>query len=210
MFNKNNMNLEILEQALKKRWSYIYNWWRKQNNIWDKNTNFIYKIRTFSELLNKINNFDEDLKNYALNRWYNYWSAMWAEYIFSTHPNVKPNKDIYDKLKDFTIDEISFDHKTSVYPKWFGQPYNYWKENKEELIKWLYDNQSQQWRKHLKNRLFIVLYDPINQEHWKMKAEIKLLKDWIDLYMKWFNKNKLCKFNFWEWTVYSDIIWITK
>ena len=52
---------------------------------------------------------------------------------------------------------------------------DYAKNNPAELIQWLYSNQSQEGRKHLKNRLFLVLVDK-NKEHWKLKAEISLLK----------------------------------
>jgi len=204
------MDLERLELALKKVWAFWYNWGRKQSNDWDTKTKFIYNTRTYSSLLEQIDNFNQDLKNYAVIRWYNFHSAMWAEYIFSTHESVKANKNRYDKLIDFTIGDISFDHKTTIFPKWFNNTFEYWKENKEELIKWLYDNQSQEQRKHLSNRLFIVLYDWINKEHWKMKAEIWLLKNWIDNYMKTFNKDNLLKMDFWEGLVYTDVIWITK
>jgi len=54
-----------------------------------------------------------------------------------------------------------------VFPKAFGKDYAYAKENKKELIEWLYNNQSQQGRKHLENRLFICIFDTKNGEHWK-------------------------------------------
>ena len=204
------MDLEILEKALQLRWKFPYKWGRKQWDDWDKKTNFIYDTRTFWELKRIIEKFETPLQEYAMNRWYNFWSAMWVEYIFSTHKSVLPNKNSYDKLVDFTIDGTSFDHKTSIYPNWFYKEYSYWKNNKKELIEWLYENQSQQWRKHLGNRLFIVLYDSQNQEHWKMKAEITILGEAIDDYMDSFNKDNLCTLDFWEWTVYSDIIWVEK
>lgn len=204
------INLIILEEELKKRWKYPYKWWRKQNNEWDSKTNFIYSSRTFNSLLTETKDFNLDLKDYAFNRWYNFWSAKWIEQIFCSHLTVKANKNEFDKLVDFSIWNISFDHKTTIYPKWFWKPFIYWKENKEELIKWLYENQSQEWRKHLKNRLFVCLYDTINWEHWKLKAEIGLIKKWIDDYMKNFDEKKLMTFDFWDWIIYSDIIWIER
>ena len=147
------MNLELLENALKKRWTHNYKWGRKQSNEWDELTNFIYNTRTFSSLLEQIKHLDVNLQNYALNRWYNFWSAMGVEYIFSTHKIVVPNINRYDKLVDFKINNIPFDHITSVFPKGFGKPIGYAKKHKGEIIKWLYINQSQEGRKHLKNRL---------------------------------------------------------
>ena len=204
------MDLVRVEQELKKRLDYPYIWGRKQSNLWDRETNFIYKTYSMNSLKRKCEALPQELKNYAYNRWYNYWSAMAAEDIFASHNRVKANKNIYDKLVDFTIDNIPFDHKTSIFPKGFNKSFSYAKENENELIKWLYENQSQQGRKHLKNRLFIVMYDSYNRQHWKMKAEIMLLKQNIDSYIHNFSKDKLKKFDFGEGEVLSDIIWIVK
>ena len=160
-------------------------------------------------MLKKTEQFSQELKDYALNRWYNFWSAMAAEDIFASHDNVIANKNSYDKLVDFTIDDIPFDHKTSIFPKGFNKSYEYAIENEKELIQWLYDNQSQQGRKHLKNRLFIIMYDKNNQ-HWKMKSEIMELKKEIDLYVDDFSQSNLYEFDFGDGKVYSDILWITK
>lgn len=202
------MKLELLEIALKKRRNIPYRRWRKQSNDWDQKTNFIYSTRSYSELLGKVGNMSGDLSNYALNRWYNFWSAMWIEYIFSTYPWVVPHKNHVDKLVDFTINGIKFDHKTSVFPQWFSKNFHYAFNHKEELIRWFYDNQSQEQRKHLKNRLFIVVYDSIKQEHWKVKAEISLIRDVIDSYMSCFDSHNLVELDFWDWKVLSDILWV--
>ncbi len=203
------MDLASVEEELKKRLKYPYKWGRKQADLWDSDTNFIYQIYSFDILLKKTEHFSQELKDYALNRWYNFWSARAAEYIFTSHANVIANKNSYDKLVDFTIDNIAFDHKTSIFPKGFNKSYDYARENEKELIKWLYDNQSQQGRKHLKNRLFIIMYDKNNQ-HWKMKSEITELKKEIDFYVTNFLQSNLYELDFGEGKVYSDILWITK
>lgn len=203
------MDLARVERELKKRLPYPYKWGRKQSNSWDHDTNFIYQTYSFETLLKRTEHLNYEVKNYALNRWYNFWSAMAAEDIFSSHSNIKANKNSYDKLVDFTIDEIPFDHKTSVFPKGFNQPFEYAVKNEKELILWLYNNQSQQGRKHLKNRLFIIMYDTNNQ-HWKMKSEIMELKKQIDLYVERFSSENLYEFDFGEDKVYSDILWIVK
>jgi len=203
------MDLQRVEKELKNRLAHPYRWGRKQSNSWDSDTNFIYKTYSFNSLLTKTNNFDLELKDYAYNRWFNFWSAMAAEDIFASHSRVEANKNSYDKLVDFKIDNIPFDHKTSVFPKGFGKTYEYARENEKELIQWLYDNQSQQGRKHLKNRLFIIMYDKNNQ-HWKMKSEIMELKKEIDLYVDNFSQSNLYEFDFGDGKVYSDILWITK
>ena len=210
------INLKDTETELKKRLTYPYKWGRKQNDQFDKLTNFIYRIFLFDDVINEINRrfkSDKDNKNvsnYALNRWYNFWSAQAVEKIFCSLPNVKPALDSKDKLVDFTIDGVTFDHKTSVFPKNFPYPIKESVKKTDELIKWLYKNQSEQQRKHLKNRLFVVLYSP-DGEHWKLKAEISWLKERIEKYMEGFNPNYLLKFQLEKdhYTL-SDIIWVVK
>lgn len=205
-----------IEQELKKRLTYPYKWGRKQNDYFDKLTNFVYKISDFDEVIREINNnFKKDkehknISNYTLNRWYNFWSANAVEKIFCSLPNVKPALDEKDRLVDFTIDGVTFDHKTSVFPKNFPYPIKDAVKKTDELINWLYKNQSQQQRKHLKNRLFIVLYSS-DGEHWKLKAEIFWLRERIKKYMEGFNPNYLLKFSL-EKNLYTlaDVIWAIK
>ena len=204
------MDLQRIEIELKKRLAYPYSWGRIQSNSLDYHTNFIYKTYSFEALLKLTENFNNPLKNYAYNRWYNFWSAKAVEYIFTTHNNVVANKNAYHKYIDFSINQIPFDHKTSKFPNGFKHSIDYAKDHQKELIFWLYKNQSQQQRKHLKNRLFIVLYDGISKQHWKLKAEIMHLKLEIDKYVTDFSENNLYKFDFGQGDVLSDIIWLVK
>ncbi len=204
------MDLSRVEKELKKRLSYSYRWGRKQSDVWDQQTNFIYTTYSVNMLLKRAEHFDQPLRDYAFNRWYNFWSAMAVEDIFASHASVEPNRNSFDKLVDFKIEKIPFDHKTSVFPRGFNRSYAYAREHEDELIDWLYANQSQQGRKHLKNRLFIVLYDGKTMQHWKMKSEIMLLKSVIDQYVKNFSKKQLHRFDFGEGEVFSDMIWVTK
>lgn len=211
-----NYSLTQIESELKKRLVYPYKWGQKQNDIFDKQTNFIYHTFSFDELLKEIEIRFKTEKNYnlyfnyAINRWYNFWSAQAVENIFCSLPNVKPALDSKDRLVDFTIQDVSFDHKTSIYPKNFPYKIDEAIKHTDELIKWLYKYQSQQQRKHLKNRLFIVLYSK-SGEHWKLKSEITWLKERIEKYMFGFNPAYLMKFNFEkDHTTLSDIIWAIK
>ena len=211
------MNYELLEKELKKRLNFDYHWGRKQNNNIDTETNFIYKISSFEALLAEINtNFKDslkyvELKNYALNRWFNFWSAKGVETIFCEFKNVVPHQNSKDKFIDFYIDSIPFDHKTTVFPAGFKKSIPYAIEHKRELIEWLYKNQSQQQRKHLKNRIFIVLVDfSEKKEHWKLKAEILWLQKVISSYLSTFTAEKLETFYFQDSIVKSDIIWAIK
>ena len=209
-------NLIFIETELKKRLSYPYKWGRKQNDEFDKLTNFIYRSPTFEAVLKEINTrFKKDkehgnIANYTLNRWYNFWSAQAVEKIFCSLPNVKPALDEKDRLVDFTIDGVTFDHKTSIFPKGFPYGINDAIKKTDELILWLYKNQSQQQRKHFKNRLFIVLYST-DGEHWKLKSEISWLKDRIETYMKGFNPHYLLKFPFEiNQKTLADVIWVIR
>jgi len=47
-------------------------------------------------------------------------------------------------------------------------------------------------------------------QHWKMKAEIMLLKRAIDHYVENFSQKNLYQLDFGEGRVFSDIIWITR
>jgi len=209
-------NIFQIETELKKRLAYPYKWGRKQNDYFDKLTNFVYHIQSFDEVLKEIesrfmNDKDhQNISNYALNRWYNFCSAQAVEKIFCSLSNVKPALDAKDRLVDFSIDGFTFDHKTSVFPKNFPYKIDEAIKKTNELILWLYKNQSQQQRKHLKNRLFVVLYSS-DGEHWKLKAEISWLKERIEKYMEGFNPDYLLKFNL-EKDHYTlaDVIWAIK
>ncbi len=211
------MNYEIIEKELKKRIETTYNWGRKQQDAIDSKTNFIYKISSFDIVCDQIDalfkdslNYN-DLKNYALNRWFNFWSAQAIEALFCEHKIVIPHKNPKDKFVDFYINSIPFDHKTTVFPANFKKSMPYAIEHKKELITWLYENQSQQNRKHLKNRLFIVLINAENnEEHWKLKAEINWLKKIISSYLINFSVSKLSKLSIEGQEVVSDIIWAIK
>jgi hypothetical protein len=211
------MNYELLEKELKKRLKFEYSWRRKQTDDFDTQTNFIYKIFSFEDLLQRIElNFKnspqyEDLKNYALNRWFNFWSAKAVENIFCEHTLVKPHINSKNKFIDFYIENIPFDHKTTVFPKGFPNSIPYAISNKRKLIEWLYKNQSQQQRKHLKNRIFVVLIDYNTQtSQWKLKAEINWLKNIISTYLLNFDASKLESFYFENTIVKADIIWAIK
>lgn len=211
------MNYLLLEEELKKRTELDYFWGRKQNDEFDHQTKFIYKTASFEALLETIESAFkdhaqyDDLKNYALNRWFNFWSAKGVESIFCEHENVKPHLDSFNKFTDFYIENIPFDHKTSIFPKGFNKSVPYGILHKSELISWLYENQSQQQRKHHKNRLFIVLVNYKEEDgHWKLKSEIGWLKEIVSAYLLNFDQTKLCSFTFENEIVKADIIWAIK
>ncbi len=207
------MDLDRIERELKKRLAYPYAWGRKQNDHFDKRTQFIYDTHTFETLFARIKKtFRDDprcdaLTMYAMNRWYNYWSARAVEEIFCRMPGVEPERDVRNRLADFYVHGIRFDHKTTVFPKSYNGTIEQARTHPEELIRWLYSNQSQGSRNHARNRLFIVLYSYDN-EHWKLKAEIAWLRNIIESYVIQFDRAKLLTFNFEDGIpTLADVIW---
>ncbi|GER58739.1 hypothetical protein [Patiriisocius marinus] len=210
-----NYDPKMLEIQLKKRLPYRYQWGRKQSDKWDAFTSFIYDTPQWDDFISKLKlsvetlNADKSsLFDYAANRWYNFWSAMAVETIFNSHPSVTHVTNYRDSEKDFYINDMPFDHKTSVFPKHLKNM-NPSDKLKVELIEWFYENQSGEKRYHLKNRLFVVVHNT-NGEHWKLKADISLLKNAIENYLENYSLEQMHCFTFADTPVYSDIIWVSK
>jgi len=209
-----NQSVQNISTELNKRLAYPYKWGTKQTNVLDGQTRFIYKTFAFDKLLQIIEDkFKNErnyelIKNYALNRWYNFNSAMAVESIFKTHKKVKSTENAKDKAVDFFIDDIPFDHKTTVFPRGLKMSFNEAINQKEDVVKWLYKNQSSQGRFHLKNRLFIILYAKSGQ-HWKLKAHLKKIEQAVKQYLDNFDATKLIELNL-EGTekAQSDLIWV--
>lgn len=209
--------LNRIEEELKKRLESPYEWGRKQNDVWDKKSNFIYEIIDYETLKLKISEVSEnsdlnksDFFNYSSNRWFNFWSAMAVEQIFTEIEGIQANINSKNRLIDFNFFGIDFDHKTSVFPNGFGQNLEFAQKYPEKLISWLYKNQSTQQRQHFDNRLFLVVYAK-NGQHWKLKAEISWLKLIIEKYVATFETSQLKRFEFHPGkATFSDIIWAIK
>ncbi len=207
------MDIQACERELKKRWRYPYTWGRRQNDAFDRQTRFVYGIFAFDEVEAEVRRrFEGQAEfqayfDYALNRWYNFWSARAVEEIFCAQTGVEPARNQRDRLVDFTLRGIRFDHKSSVFPKQWERGLSASVNHPRALIEWLYRHQSRQQRQHYANRLFLVLYDGAG-EHWQLKAEINGLRSVIRDYVAAFDPARLHRFDFGgdEETV-SDIIW---
>lgn len=206
--------IQNISIELNKRLIYPYKWGTKQTDALDKQTRFIYKTHAFNHLIKIIEDRFADepdyeqIKNYALNRWYNFHSAMAVEAIFKAHKNVKAAQNAKDKKVDFFLDNIPFDHKTTIFPKSLKMSFNEAINQPEVVIKWLYKNQSSQGRFHLKNRLFVVLYAK-DGKHWKLKANLTKIEQAVNQYLKNFNAEKLLQPNLGtNEIVLSDLIWV--
>lgn len=212
-----DLDLNTCEKELKKRWELPYTWGRKQNDAWDKYSGFVYEIRDWEQLKMKVKEVSLDKRinekeflNYCANRWYNFMSAMAVENAFSKFDEVIPSPNAKNKLIDFYLQGIGFDLKTSVFPTNFSPGLSYAQKHPEKLVKWLYENQSSQQRKHLENRLFLIVYAG-NGEHWKLKAELTWLEGLIEKYVEGFQAKNLIKLELQPGkTTFSDIIWAIK
>jgi len=205
--------LSHYEHELKKRWAYPYRWGQVQNNQHDALTQFVYSIEGFEDVVKEVEKRyghapnAAALRDYAFNRWYNFWSARAIEQVFCSLNGVRPADNPRDRLVDFSIQNIHFDHKTSVFPQNFGHNLCHAVNHPDQLITWLYTHQSQQQRRHYANRLFIILY-AADKQHWKLKAELTWLQTIIQAYVADFDAQRLRRFTFSPDTeTLSDIIW---
>ena len=206
------MTLEEIESELKKRTKYKYKWGRKQNNEFDKLTEFIYSTKSFDDVIEEVKRRfanREDIKeigDYAVNRWYNFWSAEALESIFKNHPRVIKAENSRDKYCDFFIDNVPFDLKTTVFPKSVAYNLQHAKLYPKKLALWFYANQSSEQRQHFHNRLFIVLHST-KRPGWTLKSEITWLAQLINNYLDNFDASKLMELQLNEHQFKSDIIW---
>jgi hypothetical protein len=202
------MDLKQLERILRQRCAEPSTpWGRPQSNDWDAATQFIYTTRDWEHLQQHLVGLPREMRGYAVNRWFNFWSARGVEAIFCALPGVVPFT-AKDHLVDFTLHGIRFDHKTSVYPASFGYPLSYAQYYPGALVRWLYTHQSTDGRCHYGNRLFIVLYDlSPDQAHWKLRAELSALQRLIQHYVAIFDPQHVLRLTINGHEMLSDILW---
>lgn len=180
-----------LEEDLKKTMEIISANWNMQNNSYDKASNFIYQMKSLNECLREIERRNVN-REYALHRWYNYMTSIQCEYIFceygAVHDTNKYNHDV-----DIYIDDIPFDVKLTVYPaKLSSRPYDLTtREGKNEMIRWYYANQSQQNKKQMLNRLYVVCDARSPYENMVMKSNFDLMRRRIADFMQNVKSNGL-------------------
>ena len=131
---------------------------------------------------------------------------------------IKPDKNLSDAEQITYLKEELENHghsevitelakeKMSIIDKTCKQP--------EELIKWLYENQSSRFF-GAENRLFLILVDAKDmKQSWKMKRAFSLIEPRINDYLNNFTANSLKEikfiFNKQNYTALSDIIFIMK
>jgi len=191
----------ITEQEIQRALDYIDAHWQRQNDELDAATKFVYEIDNLDFIITICEKKGIDL-NYALHRWYNFQCARRHEQIFCNNGAVK-EQDGRHKTIDFYINNVPFDLKTSVYPKKFRADADLSKrKDKNELVAWLYQNQSSEGRQHFENRLFLVCEDL------RSKSNFKLIEEKIKAFIDFSNKNGFNKIEFNNKLIISDLIWI--
>lgn len=172
-----------LENDLVRCFSLINSDWKMQSNFLDRQTNFIYDCKTLNECLHQISTKKID-KEYALHRWYNYMTSIACEYIFCDYGAIHDD-DIYNHDVDIYINKAPFDVKLTVYPaKLSNHPYDLkTRYGKNQMISWYYANQSQQARKQMLNRIYVVCDDYSPARRLKMKSDFALLRKKIKAFM---------------------------
>lgn len=202
----------ITKQELDKAFSLLSTKWGRQNNISDKRSNFIYQVETVDECLSKAREMQID-QNYVLHRWYNYHTSIYCEHLFVKY-GAKKESDIYNHDIDIYIDDIPYDVKLTVYPAKLEKEGIFYdlntRDGKDKLIQWMYSNQSQQGRKHLKNRFFIVCNGKTTEEKLSKKSDFDTIEQKISNYFEFLKTNKpnemIITDNGKEYAVYSEII----
>ena len=159
--------------------------WTVQNNEQDRKTKFIYNVEDFNtlKLLCDTTLTREEDKKYAYHRWVNFYSSIYCEQLFCKYGAVKVETR-KDKDKDIYINDIAYDVKLTTYPFTSEIKYDLDTEDGiEGLIRWFYNNQSNEGRQHYKNRIFIVCGGNTREEQINNKIRFlwleEAIKKWI-------------------------------
>jgi len=174
-----------------------------QSDHLDSSTQFIYTCISIDEIINCCKQNGVDF-NYALHRWYNFNCARIHEEIFIKNGAIK-EQNLYHKKIDFYLFDVPFDLKATYFPKAINDATSYdlkKRDGKNNLILWLYANQSKQGRFHMENRLFIVC------ENLESKSDFNTIEDKVRQFIDFSKQKGLNTILLENKRIYSDIIWI--
>lgn len=149
-----------ISQEIEQAVPYLENHWKMQDNQNDRLTDsVVYNAQTFNEVEKCYERNPKGEFTYLAHRWYNKRTSSVTEDIFCSYNIARKEEDIKHKTIDFYIMDVPFDLKLTSFPKRFGkQRSNYSSDRtyRNDLIRWLYENQSKGRRNHDKNRIFVV------------------------------------------------------
>ena len=167
----------------------------------------VQKIDSIDQIDTIIQDMNRLMKQKIYWTYYNTQTTRIIEDVFSQHQNVLPTL-VDIKGVDFFINRIPLDLKITRIPDGFDENFD-----KKTLIKWLYENQSEQ-RFGAENRLFLILNDT---EHPDQTDRLKItnyneIKTAINGYLDTFQPSNLedvvFSFGGKEYTAKSDIIFV--
>jgi len=110
----------------------VFNWGGFYQNAVEKNivNNYIKKIWQYDKLVDAVEtDITPRLTNYVTASWYNHWSSVLIEDIFTDHKSILPSVGLIKKV-DFFWNNFPFDLKVTYFPDGFLQ-----KERKERKLK---------------------------------------------------------------------------
>lgn len=203
------------QQELQKAIPYLKGW-QKQNNEYDLRSNFIYTTTDFSEVLENSKRVDVPI-SYVCHRWYNFHTSKETERIFIKHGCIKEENDRHKEI-DLYFKSISYDVKLTVYPSKFQEKIDIKKRiGRDTLIDWYYKNQSQEGRKHLANRLFVVCMSKDNSkssiENLKLKCRFDLIDSSVKKFVNYYSQKELNQIQIKDkdknFIVYSDLLLVS-
>lgn len=163
--------------------------WQTQSNSLDKQTNFIYNMQSLQECLDEILKRGVD-QDYVLHRWYNFKTSQYCEEIFCDYGAIH-HEDNRDHEIDIYIDGRPYDVKLTVYPQALNdRPYDLTtRSGKNKMIEWFYANQSQESRKQLLNRIYVVCDSDDARVRLAMKSDFDILRRKIRAFMEYSLQN---------------------
>lgn len=133
-------------------------WTIRQRDALDQVTKFIYRSSTLEDVRSRCaaENLDAATSGYAQHRWKNFVRHdAWLELTILTVPGARMYEEPRHRTRDLYLPlhsgETVFDLKVTRWPS--RLPRN---TSLEGVAHWMYENQSQQGRYHLDNRLFVV------------------------------------------------------
>lgn len=164
--------------------------WAMQDDAQDRLTRFVYRVDTLDELLGECARSGADA-NYALHRWYNFVTSRAAEAAFCAwgarpEPNAR-NHDIDIWVPDPRGGEVPYDVKLTVYPRRLsGRPHDIsTRRGKDVMMRWLYANQSQQGRKELTNRIYVMVDEVDPARAYAGKSDTAAISAAARAFMSW-------------------------
>lgn len=187
---------------------------RKQNDLDDAIIkNLLYRTYTYDDLLCKLKDLNLlDDSEYYIRRWMMILIEKCDRYLFSQYDCVEDNPNNKDQEYDFKVKDVKLDLKSTrvsieLIENYTNKKFAYltnseykdavmhFIENPDELIKFLYENQSTGVRCSFHNRLFFVTADLRStgnfHDEFDLRLDFESKAEIIEDFLKSFDPSKL-------------------